>query len=123
MGPPFIAIGFGLVVIAAMFLTLVFYRAWRYPLVVVDDRYKVVITALMYGTAGVGLWAMNPLGQSLGFAPLDGWAMFISSLLILVALVSLIGSTAIGGNRAMLYWFSSTAAAWTGGVLVWWYLL
>lgn len=52
MNPPFIAIGFGLVVIASAFLTAVFYRAWRYPLIVVDDRFKVVIIALMVGTAG-----------------------------------------------------------------------
>lgn len=123
MTAPFIAIGFGLVVIASCFLTLIFFRAWRYPLVVVDARFKVVVTALMYGTGGVGLWALNPLQQALGGDPLNGWVMFAASLLVLISMASLIGSTAIGGARTMLAWFLATASAWCVGVLIWWYLL
>lgn len=123
MNPPFIAIGFGLVVIASAFLTAVFYRAWRYPLIVVDDRFKVVIIALMVGTAGVGLWAFNPLIQAFGGGPLSGWLMFVASALLFAAMSALIGSTAIGGTQTMLRLFLITALGWVVGVCVWWYLL
>lgn len=123
MGPPFIAMGFGLVVLASAFRAVIFFRAWRSPPVEVDPRYHVVIGALIFGAVGTMLWAFNPLMLALGWGELNGVWMFIASLLLLVSSVALIGSTAMGGAKTMLTWFTAFSIVWIVGVLVWWYLL
>lgn len=113
-----IRICFGLVVLAMAFLIFIFTRAYRDPSKRMDARYKVVCFALAIGSAGVLMWAFNPLSNAFGGPPLPPAGFAVASSLILTAACSLIGSTAMGGDRRTLAWFLMCGAAWAAGCIV-----
>lgn len=113
-----IRICFGLVVLAMAFLVYVFGRAYRDPFMRLDRRYKIVCGALAIGSAGVLMWAFNPLLKAFGGPPLPPYGMAVASSLILIAACSLIGSTAIGGNPRLLIFFLLCATAWAVGCII-----
>ena len=115
-----ISIGFGCLALAMGFLVVIFYRAHRDKEMRHDARYRVASGAFTVGSLGVGLWAFNPLSQSLGGPPLHPHAMIVASVLIIAASSALICSTAIGGSRRTLTHFLLCCAAWTLGCVLWW---
>lgn len=114
-----ISIGFGLVVIAMAFKMFIFYRAFRYEDKRGDRRYRIVAGSLTFGSLGVAMWAFNPLLQSFGGPPLPNPGMFVASALILISASLLVGSTAMGGSRRTLGWFTVACVAWAVGCLAW----
>ncbi len=118
----FVSAGFGIVVISMAFLIVVFTRAYHAKGVINERRYKVVVAALALSSAGIGLWALNPLSQSLGGPPLHVAAMIVASVCVLTASAMLIGSTAMGGGRETLNWFLGCSTLWLALCLIWAYL-
>lgn len=110
-----IRICFGLVALAMAFLFFVFSRAYRDPSMRLDRRYKIVCGALSVGCVGVLMWAFNPLLQSFGGPSLPFYGMAVASALILLSACMLIGSTAIGGDPALLKFFLLCGSAWSLG--------
>lgn len=107
-----VPIGFGLVALSSLFLVFIFWRAWEDTNLRHDSRYRTVSGALAIGKVGIFLWAINPISVALGGAYLPTAVLVLASALLLIAAVTLIGSTALGGDRATLKIFLVCSAIW-----------
>jgi hypothetical protein len=111
--PLLVTIGFGLVALSAVFLVYVFWRAWRDDAYRLDRRYRIVAAALAIGKIGIFFWALNPLSIVFYGTTLPLPVLILASVMILAAAITLLGSTALGGDKWTLKAFLVASAAWT----------